>query len=94
MPIVAEQTATVATYSGWSNREAWIMNLWLANDETYCDEGRRIIKTCDEYEQAERLESLIRDEIEGSLEESGLLGDLLAVSLGRISWQEIIENSR
>ena len=94
MPIVAEQTATVATYSGWSNREAWIMNLWLANDETYCDEVRRIIKTCDEYEQAERLESLIRDEIESSLEESGLLGDLLAVSLGRISWQEIIENSR
>ena len=94
MPIVAEQTATVATYSGWSNREAWIMNLWLATDETYCDEVRRIIKTCDEYEQAERLESLIRDEIEGSLEESGLLGDLLAVSLGRISWQEIIENSR
>ena len=94
MPIVAEQTATVATYSGWSNRETWIMNLWLANDETYCDEVRSIIKTCDEYEQAERLESLIRDEIEGSLEESGLLGDLLAVSLGRISWQEIIENNR
>lgn len=94
MPIVAEQTATVATYSGRSNRETWIMNLWLANDETYCDEVRRIIKTCDEYEQAERLESLIRDEIEDSLEESGLLGDLLAVSLGRISWQEIIENNR
>lgn len=94
MPIVAEQTATVAAYRGWSNRETWIMNLWLANDETYCDEVRHIIKTCDEYKQAERLESLIRDEIEGSLEESGLLGDLLAVSLGRISWQEIIENNR
>ena len=64
------------------------------DDETYCDEVRRIIKTCDEYEQAERLESLIRNEIEGSLKESGLLGDLLAVSLGRISWQEIIENNR
>ena len=41
MPIVVEQTATVAAYSGWSNRETWIMNLWLANDETYCDEVRR-----------------------------------------------------
>ena len=70
------------------------MNLWLANDETYCDEVRRIVQMCGEYEQAERLEPLIRDEIEGSLEESGLLGDLLAVSLGRISWQEIIENNR
>lgn len=70
------------------------MNLWLTNDETYCDEVRRIIKTCDEYEQAERLELLIRDELEGSLEETGLLGDLLTVSLGCVSWQEIIENNR
>lgn len=94
MPIVAAQTATVAAYSGWSNRETWVMNLWLANDETYCDEVRRIIKTCDEYEQAEQLELLIRDELEGSLEESGLLGDLLTASLGRVSWQEIIDNNR
>ena len=94
MPIVTEQTATVAAYSGWSNRETWTMNLWLANDETYCDEVRRIIKTCDEHKQAERLESLIRDELEDSLEESGLLGDLLTASLGRVSWQEIIENNR
>jgi hypothetical protein len=35
------------------------MNLWLANDETYCDAVRRIIKTCNEYEQAERIEPLI-----------------------------------
>lgn len=94
MPIVAKQTATVATCSGWSNRETWIMNLRLVNDETYCDEVRRIIKTCDEYEQAERLESLIRDELEDSLEESGPLGDLLTASLDRVSRQEIIENNR
>ena len=93
MPIVAKQVAATA-YSGWSNRETWVMNLWLANDETYCDEVRRIIKTCDEYEQAEQLESLIRDELEDSLEESGLLGDLLIASLGGVSWQEIIENNR
>lgn len=68
MSIVAEQAATVATYSGWSNRETWVMNLWLANDETYCDEVRRIVQMCGEYEQAERLDPLIRDELKGSLE--------------------------
>ena len=51
-----------------SNRETWVMNLWLANDETYCDEVRRIVQMCGEYEQAERLEPLIRDELKGSLE--------------------------
>ena len=94
MPIVAKQAVTVAAHSGRSNRETWVMNLWIANDETHCDEVRCVIKTCDEYEQAEQLESLIRDELEGSLEGSGLLGDLLTTSLGRVSWQEIIENNR
>lgn len=64
MPIVAKQTATVAAYSGWSNRETWIMNLWLTNDEAYYDAMRYIIKTCDEYEQSERLELSIRDDLE------------------------------
>lgn len=46
-----------------------------------------------EYEQAEKLEVPIRDEFESNLEKSSLLGDLITASLGRVSWQEIIENN-
>ena len=46
MTSVAEATQTVATeYNGWSNRETWLVNLWLTNDECYYEELQAIIKT-------------------------------------------------
>ena len=33
---VSEATQTVATeYNGWSNRETWIVNLWMTGDQGY-----------------------------------------------------------
>ena len=33
MTSVAEATQTVATeYNGWSNRETWVVNLWLSGE--------------------------------------------------------------
>ena len=31
-------------YNGWSNRETWVMNWWLTNDEKMADEIIRIVK--------------------------------------------------
>lgn len=39
MPILAKQVGTIATYSGWSNREMQVMNLRLANGEMYLRYG-------------------------------------------------------
>ena len=33
----ATQTLT-AEYSGWTNRETWVVNLWFTNDECYYEE--------------------------------------------------------
>ena len=82
----------VTKYNGWSNRETWVVNLWMTNEECYYNELCNIIRNFDEaYEQAEGLEAYIRFILDGAGQASGLASDLLSTSLGRVDWLEIIE---
>ena len=89
MHSVAEATQTVATeYNGWCNRETWVVNLWLTNEECYYHKLCSIIKNFDTTdEQAEEIEQYVR--FIADSEQVGIAGDLLATSLGRVSWHEI-----
>ena len=93
MHSVAEATQTVATdYNGWCNRETWVVNLWLTNDECYYEELQAIIKNFDSDEQAEELEQYVHWIID--TDDSSMTSDLLSTSLGRVNWHEIAENNR
>ena len=93
MHSVAEATQTVATdYNGWCNRETWVVNLWLTNDECYYEELRSIIKNFDSDEQAEELEQYVHWIID--IDDSSMTSDLLSTSLRRVNWYEIAENNR
>ena len=83
------QSSTVAAeYSGWCNRETWVVNLWLTNEEYYYHELCSIIKNFDTTdEQAEEIEQYVR--FIADSEQIGIAGDLLATSLSRVSWHEI-----
>ena len=88
MHSVAEATQTVATdYNGWCNRETWVVNLWLTNDECYYEELQAIIKNFDSDEQAEELEQYVHWIID--TDKSSMTTDLLSTSLGRVNWHEI-----
>ena len=82
----AEQTLTVE-YNGWTNRETWVVNLWLTNDESYYEELQAIIKNFDSNEQAEELEQYVHWIID--VDEASMTTDLLSTSLGRVNWHEI-----
>lgn len=89
--VVTTQSSMVTTeYNGWSNRETWLVNLWLTNDECYYDELCDIVKnfetTCG---QAEELEGYVRRIVD--IDEAGITSDLLTASLGRVNWYEIAE---
>ncbi|NCC19599.1 hypothetical protein EOM33_00900 [Candidatus Saccharibacteria bacterium] len=80
------QTETIG-YNGWTNRETWLVNLWLTNDECYYEELQAIIKNFDSEEQAEELEQYAHWIID--VDEASMTTDLLSTSLGRVNWHEI-----
>lgn len=83
------QTETIG-YNGWTNRETWLVNLWLTNDECYYDELCGIVKNFETtYEQAEELERYVHWIVDK--DEASMASDLLTASLGRVSWYEIAE---
>lgn len=91
----AIQEAPVAVEcNGWSNRETWVVNMWLTNDECYYQELCSIIKNFDTVaEQAEEIEQYAHWIIDID-EPSSIASDLLSTSLGRVDWHEIAECDR
>ncbi len=93
------------TYNGWSNRETWLVKLWLDNDEgdySYWREAAEEIvngskegedATGDEKRDAAySLAKRLEEEItEAAPEVKGLWSDLLSTALGSVDWQEIAE---
>ena len=93
MTYAAEATQTVTTeYNGWTNRETWMVNLWLTNDECYYEELRSIIKNFDTSEQPEEIEQYVHWIID--IDEASMTSDLLSTSLARVNWYEIAESNR
>lgn len=68
------------TYNGWTNKETWLVNLWLG-DSLQCDleDGQEI--------DAIYIEVLVDEMVEDSA--NGLITDLLNCALGKINYHEI-----
>ena len=94
MTSVALESSTVTTeYNGWSNRETWIVNLWMTGDQGYYEQLCEIISSHDSLDdQAEALEDWIRFEYDG--EYSSIWADLINNSLAEVSWYEIVEKNQ
>ena len=81
-------------YNGWCNRETWLVNLWLTNDEdSYSllqDAGRRDGSL---YDKSEWLETIIRESYDRQYQQASLWADLMGTALGRVNWYELLENN-
>jgi hypothetical protein len=72
----------------------WLVNSWLMNEPYLYDVLQHIIKAFETIsEQAEELEHYIREDDNALADETSMWSDLLEAALGRVSWQEIIENN-
>lgn len=92
---IASELQTVTTkYNGWSNRETWVVNLWLTNTESYHDTLQSIIRLNQADEQSAELEQWLYDDLDWLEMEASEWSDLLRSSLGRVNWHEIAEANR
>ena len=82
----------IAEYNGWTNRETWVVNLWLTSDECYYEELCSIIKNFEVDEQSGEIEQYVHWIID--IDDSSMTSDLLSSSLGRVNWYEIAESNR
>jgi hypothetical protein len=82
-------------YNGWSNRETWVVNLWLTNDQSAYDALQHDMKAFESLgEQAEELEHWVRCEYGIDDLDASVVSDLISTSLGRIDWFEIVQNNQ
>ena len=93
MHSVSEEYKVKSTYNGWSNRETWMVNLWLTNEECYYHQLQEILRDYEGHEQAEELEHACRFIVERH-DDTGLRSDLITAVLSRVNWQEIVDNNR
>ena len=74
------------SYNGWSNKETWLVNLWLGDSLTMLHEEWGDL-TADDIEQ--QVEVFVE---ECSGEMSGFIADLLNCALGEIDYHELAEH--
>lgn len=91
--------ATVAidtTYNGWSNRETWLVSLWLNNDESLYSQLLVAIELQEPAAiKAEWLAERVQEQLDWHLEDqdASLWIDMLRGSFSRVDWVEIIRTN-
>lgn len=92
---VAEAIQTQTTeYNGWSNRETWLVNLWLSNDMGSYGLLQGICKKdCETWEKVEELEAHFQDQLEEMYDVPSFWSDILGTALDRVDWYRVIESN-
>lgn len=72
----------MANYNGWTNKETWLVNLWLGDMfQSMQDEGEQIT--------ADLIEQTVDELVDESKNSSGFVVDLLNCALGEINYDEL-----
>lgn len=88
---MSEATIQTQTYNGWTNRETWLGNLWLNNDEGFYNLFCRAIRENNTvHETAQYIEEELRYQLQCEIDTASIWQDLLGTAFDRIDWEEIV----
>ena len=84
----------LSTYNGWTNRETWLVSLWLNNDRDSYELLNNVLGlSTSNARKAEKLQNLIEDQMYDLELEASLWSDLLSTALAKVNWLEVIESN-
>lgn len=94
---------TQPAYNGWTNRETWLINLWISNDEWASREVAALARRhatnpqstpvgylSPAYTLAAELEEWVAEQYD--FPAKGIASDLLQSALSRVNWRELAEH--
>ena len=91
---MSETAISTRMYLGWSNRETWLGNLWLSNDEGFYELFCRAVReNTNITETAQCIEQGLRWQLEDELDTASLWQDLLGWAFDQIDWVEIVSKN-
>jgi hypothetical protein len=88
------QLVALEEHNGWSNRETWLANLWLTNEEPTYRACLEILKAHPGASDPWLGEVIAREVVEPMTPASGFMADLGNQCLARVDWAEVARSFR
>jgi len=76
----------MSDYNGWTNRETWLVNVWLGDDEYLKEQLQEL-----ELHQAVEVVKSYVEEIVDQNNLNGFVGDLMSGAVANIDFYDIVK---